>query len=387
MYEGLRPGGGRRRRLRVASCRVGEARRFELHPQTQAALAGQERLAENASNESLPPRKARGFRPRQWREGHCQAGASCCSSTRLSSACVLPSGSALEDPHCSQRTPTEIPLAGRLAPQDSCSLDAPETDAETPSGIQEPANESDAIERLEALSLYEDSGGARKVSRAQRRREKKQLKLRERELMLDEARGRLERVEGLGAGEGCLEHDDHGFVGRGASSKENNLGEEEWAALANELEKEGLTIFSVPGDGNCLFRSIAHQLELNPSANGELDVKRLRGGIADLMKRERDCFKAFLDEQLQQDEAYDAFCENIRSSQDWGGEIEILAASQLLRCPIKVYAVSDAVTVLTYGEEFCEAQPLRLAFHRFLLAAGPHYNSIVPMPQTSEAEN
>ena len=51
-----------------------------------------------------------------------------------------------------------------------------------------------ALEKLESLSFYGESFHDRKPSKAQRRRQKKHQELRERERLLDEARG---RVEGL----------------------------------------------------------------------------------------------------------------------------------------------------------------------------------------------
>ena len=45
-----------------------------------------------------------------------------------------------------------------------------------------------------------------------------------------------------------------------------------------------------------------HQLQLAEGSEGGFDVEGLRGGIADIMKRDRHFFKPFLDEQLQDDE-------------------------------------------------------------------------------------
>lgn len=218
--------------------------------------------------------------------------------------------------------------------------------------------EKAAIESLEGLSLYKPQAEGRKLSKAQRRREKKHEEMRERERNFEKSR----------AGK--------------------NIGDVEFQHLQTELQTEGFSIFSIPADGNCLFRSIVHQLQQSGSEGGGLDVKGLRHGIANVLLEDRDSFKPFLDEELQQDAAYDAFCENIRSSQDWGGEIELHAATKLLRRPIRVFSYSDSVHTITYGEdEFKEAAPLLLVFHRHLLAAGPHYNSVVPLPEIPDLHN
>lgn len=221
----------------------------------------------------------------------------------------------------------------------------------TPSPKSQSAEaEKNAIASLEALSLYGVNGGNKKPSKARRRREKKQQEISHRQMMIDESRAAV------------------------------SLGAIEWAKLEEALHKEGFAIFSIAGDGHCLFRSIVHQLQQDPSSkDATLDVRGLRGRIADLMLEERDTFKPFLDEELQQDTAYDAFCEHIRNSQDWGGEIELHATSKLLRRPIRVFSLGDSVAATTYGaEEYKGAAPLRLVFHRHLMAAGPHYNSVIP---------
>ncbi|KAL8425613.1 hypothetical protein Efla_006821 [Eimeria flavescens] len=221
--------------------------------------------------------------------------------------------------------------------------------------LTEPANESaDAekatLESLEALTLYRTDRDGRKPSKAQRRRDKKQQQLREKEQLFERARA------------------------------ESNAAEVEWSHLEDALREEGFTIFSVPGDGDCLFRhegAIVHQLKASEGPEAEWDVRALRSKIADLLLQQRDTFKPFLDAEQQQEGEYEAFCENIRCSQDWGGEIELHAASELLQRPIRVFAFNDSVSTITYGEGFKGKPLLRLVFHRQLLATGPHYNSVL----------
>lgn len=236
----------------------------------------------------------------------------------------------------------------------SAAATAAESQITTAPKSQPAEAEKNVISSLEALSLYGTNGDNRKPSKAQRRREKKQQEMKDREKMLEEARAA------------------------------DTLGPLEWARLEEALQKEGFSICSIPGDGHCLFRAILHQLQQDsPQPEVAFDLKGLRGGIADLMLRERDSFKPFLDEELQQDAAFEAFCENIQNSQDWGGEIELHAASKLLQRPIQVFSLGDDVCIITYGEEYKENPPIRLVFHRHLLASGPHYNSVIPRAEPS----
>ena len=81
----------------------------------------------------------------------------------------------------------------------------------------------------------EDKGGEGKVSKAQKRRDKKAQKEKE----------RLAEIE---------KQDELNKTG---------ARQVEIDRITNKLEKRGLRLHSIPSDGDCLFASVAHQLQIS----------------------------------------------------------------------------------------------------------------------------
>ena len=129
----------------------------------------------------------------------------------------------------------------------------------------------------------------------------------------------------------------------------------------NWLNSRGLDIVDVKADGNCLYRSIAGQI-------GE-DYLRVRDIAASQMQRNPDDYSQFIDENFA------SYVEKVRSSDDWGGQIELRAIAEALQRPIEIYEASTAP--LTMGEQFVDGEILRVAFHRHYYALGEHYNTVV----------
>ncbi|PFH36479.1 OTU family cysteine protease [Besnoitia besnoiti] len=233
-------------------------------------------------------------------------------------------------------------------------------------GASPPSESADAVvNAFESLRLYGGDEGARepaKLSKAQQRRRKKRAEDEEREEAL-----RREKEEA-----------------------DPDPGQVERESLQRSLESRGLAIHDIAADGHCLYRAVCHQLRLNPSAGGAAfalehpeswAVETLRGKVADFLKDHKDDFQPFLDDSAQTDHGFADYCEKIRSTAEWGGEVELQVISKVIQRRIEVATIGDnEFMLLHYGEEFpSDESPLRLAFHRLLLAAGGHYNSVVPL--------
>lgn len=199
----------------------------------------------------------------------------------------------------------------------------------------------------------------------------------------------------------------------------------ETAAINKKLEPLGLAVFDVPADGNCLFRSIEHQLKRSRASAGEAvpGHKDIRTMVAEHIRARGAEYGPFLPYEDGDGFESDAagalarYCDRLASTAVWGGEPEVRAAADALGKPIVVvqadgnaYGVgpgaekaasafnakrdaaasggsaAGATIAEGAGDEGGDAagggssgpgaRPLLLAFHREYYALGEHYNSV-----------
>lgn len=196
------------------------------------------------------------------------------------------------------------------------------------------------------------------------------------------------------------------------------------------LAQHGLAIMGIAGDGNCLFRSIAHQIYGNQELHGVV-----RKAAADYMSVERDYFASFTEiagsdaassvadggasssaaeadqqqanqAQAQAFESFDAYLANIRRDGTWGDEPELQALCELYNRPAEIWAfhpAEGAKLICRYNSNAAEVgagagaaasssslaaaggasqlsgsgrsrPPIRLSFY-----GGGHYDSVIPI--------
>ncbi|XP_060806462.1 deubiquitinase OTUD6B [Amyelois transitella] len=186
-----------------------------------------------------------------------------------------------------------------------------------------------------------------RVSKAQKRRDKKMQQEKEREEQIKQ------------------------------QEKENIHGprNKEIQAINAKLKQRNLKIFSIPSDGDCLYKAVAHQLSLKRQQN--FSIEELRNKVADYIKENKHDFIPFMSNsetyEMLTDQEFEEYCEKIRSTKVWGGQIEIRALSSSLKCPINIIQASGPETI-EQGKEFV-GDPLILAYHRHMYKLGEHYNS------------
>ena len=95
-----------------------------------------------------------------------------------------------------------------------------------------------------------------------------------------------------------------------------------------------LTIVDMESDGNCLFRSISDQLYYDYGNNHH----EIRDEICNYIEDYKDDFIFFLvlddKDAAENDEDatdFESYVTNMRHDGDWGGQIELLAASKVYR--------------------------------------------------------
>ncbi|CAI9779452.1 unnamed protein product [Fraxinus pennsylvanica] len=161
--------------------------------------------------------------------------------------------------------------------------------------------------------------------------------------------------------------------------KDNKEGDCDASAAHYSHGKKVYTDYSVigiPGDGRCLFRSIAHGACLrsgksapNESLQREL-ADDLRAMVANEFVKRREETEWFIEGD------FDTYVSQIRKPHVWGGEPELLMASHILRMPITVYMYDEdcggLISIAEYGHEYGKDNPIKLLYHGF-----GHYDALL----------
>lgn len=148
----------------------------------------------------------------------------------------------------------------------------------------------------------------------------------------------------------------------------NEARELENERIRSLLESLGLSIFPVrykqiASDGNCLFRALSHQLLQKTSQN--LPHNQIRLEIVSYISSHAADFLPFLVEG----ESIESHCAKMQQLGEWGGHMEIVAFTELYRCPIKIVTESGVIEI--GSGEFWGT----ITHHKHYLALGEHFNS------------
>ncbi|XP_065092539.1 deubiquitinase OTUD6B [Ochlerotatus camptorhynchus] len=145
--------------------------------------------------------------------------------------------------------------------------------------------------------------------------------------------------------------------------------------IAEILSKRGLVSFAVPADGDCLYNAVKHQLARIGVC--EYETTDLRQMTADYIEDNKDSIIFYMTNPdtgdiLNEDE-FRKYCHQVRNTKSWGGEIEVKALSSSLKCPIEIIQASGTSPVHGEGED--PSRKLVLTYHRHMYRLGEHYNS------------
>mmetsp|Transcript_6142 Transcript_6142/g.9335 ORF Transcript_6142/g.9335 Transcript_6142/m.9335 type:complete len:239 (-) Transcript_6142:115-831(-) len=218
--------------------------------------------------------------------------------------------------------------------------------AATEPAEEDKPKEEQTVEKVGEVPKEEEPQ-ERKLTKAQRRKMKERQKQRERDAMLEQAQNEA-----------------------GPSARDL-----ECQAIQAVLEPKKLTIQEVASDGHCLYRAIGEQCRLN--------YQDVRSKCADMLQQHAEEYSPFA--ELKTDMTYEDYVVRVRSSADWGGQLEIQALSLALERPLVVYSATSPP--ITMGEHFAENagnNAIHLSYHRHYYALGEHYNKVVPKVVTEE---
>ncbi|XP_013133922.1 PREDICTED: OTU domain-containing protein 6B [Papilio polytes] len=199
----------------------------------------------------------------------------------------------------------------------------------------------------ELVQLDENEDIKIKLSKAQKRRVKKEQQERERELEI-----KLQEKENI----------------NGPRNLENQ-------AICNRLKEINLQVYSIPSDGDCLYKAVSHQLFVKRKQS--ISVEELRKQTSNYIRENKEDFMPFLNNpetcDLLTDSEFEEYCDKIINSKVWGGQIEIRALSNYLKCPISIIQATGPASI-QQGEEF-DGPSLVITYHRHMYRLGAHYNS------------
>ena len=131
-----------------------------------------------------------------------------------------------------------------------------------------------------------------------------------------------------------------------------------------QLERLGLILKEVEGDGNCLFRALSDQIYGSPD-----NYKGLRQEVVRYMRIHREDFEPFHDEN---NDPFDDHLELLEQDGTYAGNDVLVAFSRARNVTIVIHQLNEPLWHIspTAGEEKCERE-LHVSYHN-----GDHYNSI-----------
>lgn len=143
------------------------------------------------------------------------------------------------------------------------------------------------------------------------------------------------------------------------------------------LKREKLKIYDIPSDGDCLYKAIEHQLSLR---GRQTTVSELRKMCANQLRKRRDEFLPFMINpdcgDIMTSEGFEKYCDQVEKTKCWGGDLEIKALSYALSLPVKVFQAFGSHVEISL-ENYKNSEPLMLSYHRHAFQLGEHYNSLI----------
>ncbi|KAL7382268.1 hypothetical protein ABVT39_019765 [Epinephelus coioides] len=218
------------------------------------------------------------------------------------------------------------------------------------------------VETMKVEGAEEEEGEVKqpRVTKAQKRRDKKAAQEKERESRIAEAE--VQNLQGVRHQEGLK--------------------------LAQKLAQQQLQIKEISSDGHCMYRAIEDQLAQLSQPGVIMSVKELRSRTAEHMRSHADDFLPFLTNPNTGDmyttDEFEKYCSDVEHTAAWGGQLELRALTQVLHLPVEVIQ-ADSPTI-KIGEEF-DSKPITLVYMRHAYGLGEHYNSVERLKDPANTED
>ncbi|XP_029299814.1 deubiquitinase OTUD6B [Cottoperca gobio] len=215
-------------------------------------------------------------------------------------------------------------------------------------------------EKEEEEEGEEEEAKQPRLTKAQKRRDKKAAQEKERESRIAEAE--VQNLQGVRHQEGLK--------------------------LAQKLAAQQLQIKEISSDGHCMYRAIEDQLAQRSKPALIMSVKELRSRTAERMRGHADDFLPFLTNSNTGDmyttDEFEKYCSDVEHTAAWGGQLELRALTQVLHTPMEVIQADSSP--IKIGEEF-DSKPITLVYMRHAYGLGEHYNSVEQLKDPANAED
>jgi hypothetical protein len=147
-----------------------------------------------------------------------------------------------------------------------------------------------------------------------------------------------------------------------------STGDSRAAQYIRALTARSLALYPMGGDGNCLFRSVAHQVY----GDQELHAVTRRAAV-EYMAVEQGFFRPFI---AGEHDDFEAYIGRMAVSGEWGDDPEIQALSELYDRSVEIWAWDEAAgarKLRVFSSARADARPpIRLSYY-----GGGHYDSVV----------
>jgi hypothetical protein len=150
--------------------------------------------------------------------------------------------------------------------------------------------------------------------------------------------------------------------------------DDSFGAVMSQLSATGLTLREMPGDGNCLFRALADQLE--GDSRNHMDHRR---AVVDFMKKHRPDFEPFVED----DEPFEKYIQGLAQSGTFAGNDAIVAFARLHNVTVVIHQLDSPAWLIQPSNEASYApsgREIHIAYHN-----GDHYNSVRKLGDNSDA--
>lgn len=115
-------------------------------------------------------------------------------------------------------------------------------------------------------------------------------------------------------------------------------------------------------DGNCLFRSVADQL------NGDESMHAIyRAEAVQYILDNKEMYTPFIED----DETIEQYCNDMRKDGIWGGQLEMNAMAYCFNFNVIIHQVDNPSIVQVFNEPITKFPTIHLSFH-----LNEHYNSV-----------
>ncbi|CAJ1084088.1 deubiquitinase OTUD6B [Xyrichtys novacula] len=219
---------------------------------------------------------------------------------------------------------------------------------------------SNGVEDLKIEAEEKQEVTQPRVTKAQKRRDKKAAQEKERESRIAEAE--VQNLQGVRHQEGLV--------------------------LAQKLAQQQLQIKEISSDGHCMYRAIEDQLTQRSQPGLVMSVKELRSRTAEHMRNHADDFLPFLTNPNTGDmyttDEFEKYCSEVEHTAAWGGQLELRALTQVLQLPIEVIQANSSN--IKIGEEF-SSDPITLVYMHHAYGLGEHYNSVERLKDPANTED